>query len=330
MAVWSSMLTPASLPKGLPARSDDPRLHEVIVNGPGDSTAIEPGRAVLLGFPIDEGVDRNGGRVGAAGGPDAIRAILHRLTPADPSCGLDIRRLPPIDLGNLRPLATLEDSQAALASIVGHVLDAGAVPIIMGGGHETAFGHYLGYCNAGIRPSIYNLDAHLDVRPAIGGLGTSGTSFRQAIEHATSPLRPGGYACLGVQPPQTSVEHWNYCHRRGDLLTLADSMRGKCAEFFERSCATLGQFGEPIYLSIDADVVSMADVPGVSAPNPAGLAGHELLICARQAGVNPAVKSLDLVEINPVYDIDQRSARWAATMIWQFLIGLAGRLAGEV
>jgi formiminoglutamase len=319
------MLTPASLPEFPPSRSDDPRLNEIIASGPGTSTPLQAGQAVLIGFPIDDGVQRNGGRVGAAQAPDAIRAVLYRLTPADAPSGQDIRRLSVLDLGNLRPLATLEDSQAALGSVVGQVLEAGAVPIILGGGHETAYGHYLGYCNAGMRPSIVNLDAHLDVRPSIGGRGTSGTSFRQAIEHATNPLRPGRYTCLGVQPPQVSAEHWNYCHRRGDLLTPADDMRGKCAEFFERACSTLGQFGEPIYLSIDADVVSTADVPGVSAPNPAGLAGHELLTCARQAGVNPAVHSLDLVEINPVYDIDQRSSRWAATMVWQFLIGLLGR-----
>ena len=322
------MLTPASLPKFPPSRSDDPRLSEVIVSGPGDSMALQVGRAVLLGFPVDEGVQRNGGRVGAAQGPDAIRAILYRLTPVDPTSGQDIRTLAPLDLGNLRPLATLEESQAALGFLVGQILEAGAVPIILGGGHETAFGHYLGYCNAGIRPSIVNLDAHLDVRPTNGGLGTSGTSFRQAIEHATNPLAPGGYACLGIQPPQTSAEHWNYCRQRGDLLTPAEDMRGKCAEFFMWISSSLGQFGEPIYLSIDADVVSAADVPGVSAPNPAGLAGHELLTCARQAGVNPAVSSLDLVEINPAYDIDQRSARWAATMVWQFLMGLADRPSG--
>ena len=319
------MLTPAYLPEFPASRSDDPRLNEVIVSDLSAPMALRPGRAVLLGFPSDEGVQRNGGRVGAAKGPDAIRAILYRLTPADAFSGDDLRKLPPLDLGNLRPLANLEESQAVLGFLIGNILAAGAVPVVLGGGHETAFGHYLGYCNAGMSPSIVNLDAHLDVRPTPGGLGTSGTSFRQAMEHATFPLRPGRYACLGLQPPQTSAEHLNLCRLRGDLLFPAGDMRGKCAEFFERTCSTLSQLGEPIYLSVDADVASMAEVPGVSAPNPAGLAGHELFTCARQAGVNPAVGSLDLVEINPLYDFDQRSARWAATMVWHFLMGLAGR-----
>ena len=319
------MLTPPRLPDFPSSRTDDPRLDQVIVPWSNKPNQLQPNRAVLLGFPVDEGVKRNGGRVGAAGGPDAIRACLFRLTPGDASTGQDVRELPPLDLGNLHPLLTLEESQAALGSIIGTILEAGAVPIVMGGGHELAFGHYLGYCAAGKQPSIINLDAHLDVRPTIDGMGTSGTSFRQAMDHPTLPLQPGRYACLGIQPHQTSLDHWNFCRQRYDLLVTAEEMRTGCKDSFERTCSSLGRFGEPIYLSIDADVASQADVPGVSAPNAAGLTGHELLACARRAGCNPRVSSLDLVELNPLYDIDQRSARWAATMVWHFLIGLVGR-----
>ncbi len=45
---------------------DDPRTGDIISNG-------EAGDVVLLGFPYDEGVRRNGGRIGAAGGPESLR-----------------------------------------------------------------------------------------------------------------------------------------------------------------------------------------------------------------------------------------------------------------
>lgn len=319
------MLTPPQLPDFPAPRTDDPRLDQVIVRGSVDVSALQPGRPVLLGFPVDEGVRRNGGRVGAANAPDAIRACLYRLTPTDAPSGLDIRSLAPLDLGNLRPAATLEESQAALGALVGQILRAGAIPIVLGGGHETAFGHFLGYCGAGIRPAIVNLDAHLDVRPAQDGLGTSGTSFRQAMLDKTNPLESGGYACLGIQPQATSQEHWDYCQERGHLLLTADAMRGNSLAAFDHTCAKLGLIGSAIYLSVDADVVCAADVPGVSAPNPAGLSGYELLACARQAGADPRIRSFDLVELNPLFDVDQRSARWGATMVWHYLIGLASR-----
>lgn len=83
--------------------------------------------------------------------------------------------------------------------------------------------------------------------------------------------------------------------------------------------------GSDIYLSIDADAVSVAMVPGVSAPNPAGLSGGEVAACARLAGRSPRVASLDLVEINPRLDRDGQSSRWAAWVMWNFLVGLAQR-----
>src|ERR687884_322191 len=49
---------------------------------------------------------------------------------------------------------------------------------VLVGGHETAYGHYLGYVRAGRPVGIINLDAHLDLRPVEGGRGNSGTPFR--------------------------------------------------------------------------------------------------------------------------------------------------------
>src|SRR5205814_6005771 len=69
----------------------------------------------------------------------------------------------------------------------------------------------------------------------------------------------------------------------------------------------------------------MSEVPGVSAPNPVGLSGREVIACARLAGQSPHVASFELVEINPRYDRDGQSARWAAVVLWNFLIGLGQR-----
>ena len=68
-----------------------------------------------------------------------------------------------------------------------------------------------------------------------------------------------------------------------------------------------------------------ADVPGVSAPNPVGLAGEDVAACMRLAGAMSSVSSMDLVEINPRFDRDDQSARWAALGVWSFLVGLAAR-----
>src|SRR4051812_32992347 len=80
--------------------TDDPRLGRLL----GTATTPDTARAVIVGFPVDEGVRRNGGRVGAAQAPTAIRQALYRLTP-DPESHTEFVQLlgRTIDLGDLVP-----------------------------------------------------------------------------------------------------------------------------------------------------------------------------------------------------------------------------------
>lgn len=322
---WSTRLEPTPRPADLPRRPDDPRLGEVVELWQGDPAALRPGRAVLIGFPQDEGVRRNGGRPGAAEAPDAIRHYLWRLTPWDGMSNTDLTANPPLDLGNVRVAGSLEETQQALGEVVAAVLRGGAVPVVLGGGHETAYGHYLGYVQAGIPVGIVNIDAHLDVRPCLEGRGHSGSPFRQAMEHPTWPLEGKHYVCLGAQPHSVSAEHLLYANSRGCTVRWYQRVRRYTSNFLQSECERLEAAGCQVYVSIDADVVRAADVPGVSAPNPLGLTGEDVIEGARRAGRLPQVSSLDLVEINPRYDRDGQSARWAALVIWHFLNGLTIR-----
>jgi formiminoglutamase len=280
---------------------------------------------VLLGFPQDEGVRRNHGRPGAAEAPREIRRWLYRLTTWEPESDMDLAEEPPLDLGDLRIEGSLEETQAALAVVVAAVLDKGAIPVVLGGGHETAYGHYLGYTALSYSCAIINIDAHLDVRPLIEGRGHSGSPFRQALEHPTHPLPGDRYVCLGAQPHATSRQHGKYARERGCVIRWCGELRPSLAHHLAAVGDRLAAEGCRVLLTIDADAVQMADLPGVSAPNPAGLTGDEVLAAARLAGQSPQVSSLDLVEINPRLDRDGQSARWGALVIWTFLMGLLNR-----
>src|SRR5947209_20237999 len=215
---WFTRLEPLPRVEDIYRRPNDPRLGETVVAWDGDLAALTPGRAVLVGFPQDEGVRRNHGRPGAADAPHEIRRFLSRLTTADPAEDIDLRRVPPLDAGNVRITGSLEATQVALAEVVAAILGAGAVPIVLGGGHETAYGHYLGYVAAEKEVAIVNIDAHLDVRPFSEGGGTSGTPFRQVLEHPSHPLPGHRYVCLGCQPHVVSSEHWQFVRERGGLV----------------------------------------------------------------------------------------------------------------
>src|SRR5205814_1673599 len=117
-----SRLEPLRRPEDVLRRPDDPRLGEVIETWTGDAAALRPGRAVLVGFPQDEGVRRNHGRPGAAEAPHELRRWLHRLTPYDGAADVDLAAAPPLDLGDVRVAGTLEETQEALGEVVAAVL----------------------------------------------------------------------------------------------------------------------------------------------------------------------------------------------------------------
>lgn len=325
VARWSTQLEPVRAPQDQVRRPDDPRLGEVVEFWQGDRAALVPGRAVLLGFPQDEGVRRNGGRPGAAEAPDEIRHWLYRLTPWDCQANISLTDPPPLDLGNARVSGTLEDTQAVLGDIVAAVLQSGAIPIVLGGGHESAYGHFLGYAAEQRRVGIINIDAHLDLRPPLDGKGHSGSPFRQALEHRTYPLPGEYYVCLGAQPHSVSRQHWLFAREQGCTIRWWNEVRQALERHFLIEHNRLTAAGCQVYLTLDADAAQAAEVPGVSAPNVTGLSGAEVAACARTAGSLPHVSSFDLVEINPRLDRDGQSARWGALAIWNFLIGLASR-----
>jgi formiminoglutamase len=322
-AGWSTLLDPA-VPPELPQRSDDPRLGQCVRFWSAGSPVLRENQPVLVGFPQDEGVRRNLGRPGAAEAPNAIRHFFYRLTPWDATTGVDLAGLDLLDIGNIRITGTLEQSQEALAEVVGAILAAKAVPIVLGGGHETAYGHYLGYVRAGLPVGIINLDAHLDVRPSEPNRGHSGSPFRQAMEHPSQPLPGDRYTCLGAQPHAVSRQHFDYVQQRGGTVKWAGDVRDRLCSEFQEQRERLGRGGCPLYVTLDSDVVQSANVPGVSAPNPLGLSGREVIACARLAG-KLGVASFDVVEINPPLDRDGQSTRWAALAVWNFLTGLASR-----
>ncbi|HEX5169012.1 MAG TPA: arginase family protein, partial [Cyclobacteriaceae bacterium] len=144
------------------------------VNGTGRQFAF-------LGFCCDEGVRRNQGRVGAREGPHSIRKNLRNL-----AVHFDSSRISLYDAGNV--ICTedkMELAQEMLGKKVTQLLQAGYKPIVLGGGHEVAFGHFQGIhsfiSQKNTNIGIINIDAHFDLRRS-DRQGNSGTSFLQISE----------------------------------------------------------------------------------------------------------------------------------------------------
>jgi formiminoglutamase len=288
---------------------DDPRLEDWLAQAPS-----APARVSIVGFAVDQGVLRNGGRPGASAGPGAIRARLRRMCPdaqnPEPFTRLLERTR---DLGDVAASGDLEADQRTLGEIVALELARGAFVIVLGGGHETTYGHFLGYAGAQRAVAIHNIDAHPDVRPLRDAAGHSGSPFRQALEHPSGLC--AAYRVEGLQPVAVAQAHLAYLARRKARFGFR---RGFDAEtLYDEPRETLATFC--------LDAVDQAFAPGVSAPSTDGLAPAEWLRAAYRAGACPHVSSADVVELNPSFDRDGQTARLAARTVWEILRGLATR-----
>lgn len=293
---------------------EDPRVGQLLGRA---VLAGEAPRAVLVGFPTDEGVRRNGGRAGSASAPAELRRWLHRLTP-DARDGTRFVTLleHTADLGDVALTGNLDADQSTLGEVVAGQLRLGRFVIILGGGHETAYGHFLGYAIAKLRPSILSWDQHADVRPLRDRLAHSGSPFRQAIEHPTRTLR--SYTVAGLQPQSVAVAHVEYVRRHGRALFCDEVTPTVMRELY----ATLQA---PGMVSFDMDAVDQAHAPGVSAPATGGFGVAQWLQFAYEAGRHAAVRSCDVSEFNPMLDRDGQTGRLAALTVWHTLRGFAAR-----
>jgi formiminoglutamase len=295
--------------------NDDPRLGDLL----GSKLAADaPARVALIGFPTDEGVRRNRGRPGAAAAPAEIRRHLARLVP-DARAGQAFVELleQTRDLGDVPIAGDLARDQERLAAMVAEQLAAGAFVIVLGGGHETAYGHFLGYVSAERPVAILNWDAHPDVRELKDGRGHSGSPFREALTHPSERCR--GYRVAGLLPQSSAAAHLAFvADRGGKVVWREDLTPASINKLYE-------QTDGPTLVSFDIDAVDQSQAPGVSAPAAGGMTADLWLAAAFQAGACAHVTSCDVVEMNPNYDRDGQTARLAAMTVWQVLRGLSLR-----
>ena len=284
--------------------SNDPHLGDRVKI---DRAEYDECDTVLLGCPQDEGVRRNKGRPGARKAPDAIRQQLYKLG----VFGMDHVSL--FDLGDTIVEGNLEAIHERHQRIVETVLRDGKRLIALGGGNDISYPDMAGLAQVEPNAAAVNIDAHFDVRADTPR--NSGTPYRQLLSEGH--LVPERFFEVGYQPHANSPAYFEYL---ADLSVRAVSLDKVQQRGIER---VLSEFtdtsGAALFWGFDMDAVRASDAPGVSAPNANGLAGTDLIDAARVAGGDPRTRVFEITEVNPQYDIDNRTSRLAAVVIWHFL-----------
>jgi formiminoglutamase len=270
-------------------------------------------KMILLGFASDAGVIRNLGRAGAKLGPDQIRIQLAQL-PCHTQQQL-------VDLGTVSCEGdALEAAQTQCAKLIDFCHQHGHKTIALGGGHELAWAHYQGLVAHYPRLGIINFDAHFDLRPYQKGQpGTSGTPFSQiaawCAEHHTS----FNYCCLGIQQCGNTPSLFQRAQELHVSYLLAATMNEST---FTQQTAFLDDFMQQfdhIYLSICLDVLAECFAPGVSAPQPLGLNPWQIIPLLKYIMQTGKVVGIDIAELSPPLDMEQKTARLAALIIAELL-----------
>jgi formiminoglutamase len=270
-------------------------------------------KTIFIGFASDTGIVRNQGRPGAKTGPEQFKIQLAKLP-----CHSKHQF---VDLGTISCQDDdLESAQSQLATIIDWCHQHGHTTIAIGGGHEIAWGHYQGLARHYPKLGIINFDAHFDLRPHDAGQpGTSGTPFSQIASFCRNNNRPFHYCCLGIQKQGNTNSLFLRAKELNVSYLCAQTI---CEKSLAWQTAFIDEFIfslDHIYLTICLDVLAECYAPGVSAPQPLGLTPWQILPLLKYILQSGKVVSLDVAELSPPLDNNQKTSRMAAQIVAELL-----------
>jgi agmatinase len=262
----------------------------------------------LLGIPYD---GSSSFTRGAAGGPAALRAAL-RFDGSN-SCNEDEHDVLPLllDAGDL-PLEGVADPRPLIEARVDALLASGARLLAVGGDHSITWPIVRAVRRHVPRLTILHLDAHPDLYDALDGdRGSHGSPFARIME---DQLANQLIQC-GIR---TINQHQREQARRFgvEVITMRAGIEGMIT--------AARRLEGPAYLSLDLDVLDPAFAPVISHPEPGGLSTREVIAIV-QAIPRGRLVAADLVELNPVNDLRDLTARVGAKLVKEIVARMLGQ-----
>jgi agmatinase len=249
----------------------------------------------IVGAPTDDLVsDRPGTRFG----PRAIRAAScppgpHLEAKIDAFAELRI-----VDFGDAPVMpADAARSHAAIEATVGQVLDAGLIPIVLGGDHSIAEPDIRASAARHGPVGLVHFDTHTDTGREVFGVEIShGTPMFRLVD--AGHVDPSRYVQIGLRGYWPGEAEFGWQAEQGITSFFAHAVRELGIDEVVRQTVTRVGDG-PVYLSVDVDVLDPAFAPGTGTPEPGGMTSTELLGGCRRLAQELELVGAEVVEVIP-------------------------------
>jgi agmatinase len=283
----------------------------------------EPSAAdvAIVGVPFDSGTSY---RSGARLGPREIRSQSSLIRPYSffqKVSPFEVLRV--VDAGDLDvpPAGSIEQAYEVIESGVGRIVQAGTLPMVVGGDHSISLPCLRAVAAKHGPLSLIQFDAHIDTwGDYFGRPYFHGSPFRRAIEEGL--LRPGGYVQVGIRGPMYGEDE-DFAFQNAHAVTMIDIRQVKSLGIPATIDRIRASVQGPVYVTFDIDSVDPAFAPGTGTPEVGGLTSYDAQELLRGlAGLD--VVGCDIVEVAPPFDgPGQITALLAANLMFELLCVIA-------
>lgn len=260
---------------------------------------------VVIPMPLERTVSYGSG---TGKGPQAILEAsneLERYHKGSEPCETGIYTLPPIDCEGPLPQV-----MARLADQTQTVVNAGKIPVTLGGEHSLTYGAVSGVAKAlGSKIGIIQIDAHADLRIAYQGEEHSHASVMNLLTREGHSLAQFGVRALCLQEDDARRERGVFYKDAEELVT----QNIMCVELPT-------DFPEHVYVSFDVDGLDPSIMPATGTPVPGGLGYYQALSLIERALEGRKCVGIDVVELAP--NEDSQAWDFTAAQITYALLAL--------
>ncbi len=273
-------------------------------------------KVCFVSFNSDEGVRRNSGRLGAKDGWIHVKKALSGFPIfRDDLKFYDLKE--PIEvIGH-----DLESAHTKMSKVVSDLKKREFLVVVLGGGHDIAFANYCGILDYALEKEsnpkigIINFDAHFDMREYTNGRN-SGTMFLQIADICEEKKLNFDYNVFGIQKFSNTKRLFDRADKLGVKYYFAEEIRTIPSD----DLYSILKRNDYIQLTLCTDVFHITSAPGVSAPQTFGVNPRNALPLLKTIARYSKNLTIDVAEINPTYDYDDRTSRLMANIIYELIL----------